>query len=77
MTILVYLFTSRLGILGTKGRLCNQGSLGLDGCSLLCCGRGYQTRIRDVEDKCNCRFEWCCNVVCEICKYKKEEFVCN
>ncbi|KAL1449190.1 hypothetical protein WDU94_000409 [Cyamophila willieti] len=66
-----------LGILGTKGRLCNQRSLGLDGCKLLCCGRGYMTRIRDVEEKCNCKFVWCCQVKCEVCRYKREEYVCN
>ncbi|XP_063238958.1 protein Wnt-3a-like [Bacillus rossius redtenbacheri] len=66
-----------LGILGTRGRLCNRTSPGLDGCRLLCCGRGYQTRVRDVEEKCRCRFVWCCNVVCDMCRYKKEEHVCN
>ncbi|XKL64244.1 hypothetical protein PGB90_004330 [Kerria lacca] len=65
------------GIMGTRGRLCNQGSLGVDGCPLLCCGRGYQIRVREVEEKCNCRFEWCCKVVCDVCKYKKEEYICN
>ncbi|CAH1641771.1 unnamed protein product [Spodoptera littoralis] len=34
-----------LGILGTRGRTCNRTSAGLDGCRLLCCGRGYQTRF--------------------------------
>ncbi|XP_049762246.1 protein Wnt-1-like [Schistocerca cancellata] len=66
-----------MGILGTRGRICNRTSMGLDGCRLLCCGRGYQTRVRDVEEKCNCRFVWCCNVVCEMCRYKKEEHICN
>ncbi|KAK6642329.1 hypothetical protein RUM43_003830 [Polyplax serrata] len=66
-----------LGVLGTKGRLCNRTSLGLDGCRLLCCGRGYQTRLRDVEEKCKCRFIWCCNVVCEMCQYRIDEHVCN
>ncbi|RZF44644.1 hypothetical protein LSTR_LSTR000596 [Laodelphax striatellus] len=66
-----------LGVLGTRGRLCNRGSFGLDGCRLLCCGRGYQTRVREVEEKCKCRFVWCCNVVCETCRYKREEHVCN
>jgi len=63
--------------MGTKGRLCNQRSLGVDGCPLLCCGRGYQPRVREVEKECNCRFVWCCNVVCDNCKFKKEEYVCN
>ncbi|XP_014277212.1 protein Wnt-4 [Halyomorpha halys] len=66
-----------LGILGTHGRVCRRDSLGLDGCKLLCCGRGYQTRLREVEQQCNCHFVWCCNVICEICTFKKEEHICN
>ncbi|KOB65577.1 Protein Wnt, partial [Operophtera brumata] len=53
-----------LGILGTRGRTCNRTSAGLDGCRLLCCGRGYQTRVRDHEEKCKCKFVWCCKVQC-------------
>lgn len=67
----------RLGVPGTRGRVCNKNSLGLDGCSLLCCGRGYQTRVKDVVEKCNCRFVWCCDVKCEICRHTKEEHICN
>ncbi|XP_044744481.1 protein Wnt-1-like isoform X1 [Coccinella septempunctata] len=66
-----------LNVLGTRGRVCNRTSQGIDGCRLLCCGRGYQTRVREVEEKCKCNFVWCCNVVCEICRYRKEEHVCN
>ncbi|XP_050293050.1 protein Wnt-1-like [Anthonomus grandis grandis] len=66
-----------LNILGTRGRVCNLTSQGIDGCPLLCCGRGYQTRVKDVEEKCDCKFVWCCNVVCETCRFRKEEHVCN
>ncbi|XP_058788878.1 protein Wnt-1-like [Phymastichus coffea] len=66
-----------LGIPGTRGRICNRTSLGLDGCRLLCCGRGYQTRVRDVVEKCNCRFVWCCDVKCDMCRHTREEHVCN
>lgn len=66
-----------LGILGTRGRICNRTSHGIDGCQLLCCARGYQTRIRHVEEKCKCQFVWCCNVKCEMCSYKREEHICN
>ncbi|XP_054277676.1 protein Wnt-4-like [Macrosteles quadrilineatus] len=66
-----------LGVLGTRGRLCNRGSPGLDGCRLLCCGRGYQTRVKEVEEKCHCRFVWCCDVKCDLCRYKREEHICN
>ena len=43
----------------------------------LCCGRGYQTRWIDLEEKCNCRFVWCCHVQCDICKQRKELHLCN
>ncbi|ERL90021.1 hypothetical protein D910_07379 [Dendroctonus ponderosae] len=66
-----------LNILGTRGRVCNLTSQGIDGCPLLCCGRGYQTRVKDVEEKCQCAFVWCCNVVCNTCRSRKEEHVCN
>lgn len=59
--------------MGTYDRVCQ----GLDGCRHLCCHRGFQIRLRDVEEKCKCKFIWCCNVVCEVCRYKKEEYICN
>lgn len=66
-----------LGVLGTQGRLCNHTSYGMDGCRLLCCGRGYQTVVREVEEKCHCKFVWCCKVQCEMCRYQREEHYCN
>ncbi|XP_055382776.1 protein Wnt-1-like [Condylostylus longicornis] len=67
----------KLNILGTKGRFCNRTSPGIDGCRLLCCGRGYQTRLRQVQEKCKCKFVWCCSVKCAMCNYKREEHICN
>lgn len=32
------------------------------GCNLLCCGRGYITEEREVFERCNCTFHWCCQV---------------
>jgi len=66
-----------LGVLGTKLRTCNKTSKANDGCSLMCCGRGYQTRWIDTEEKCNCRFVWCCQVQCEVCRDRKELHLCN
>lgn len=63
------------GSLGTKGRICNQTSE-TDGCDLLCCGRGYSTHIKTEYVNCNCQFQWCCNVTCNICKVKKKVHVC-
>lgn len=66
-----------LKILGTQGRRCNATSLDTDSCKLLCCGRGYHTMVRSVQDKCNCKFIWCCRVDCQKCMVQKEEHFCN
>ncbi|XP_022708638.1 protein Wnt-1-like [Varroa jacobsoni] len=66
-----------LGVYGTSGRACNASSYGLDGCRLLCCGRGYVTIVREVDEKCNCKFVWCCEVKCETCRVKKVEHFCK
>lgn len=62
---------------GTSGRVCNRTSSGMDGCSSLCCGRGFFTvRVHRVE-KCNCRFYWCCYVRCERCEHDEWVTVCR
>uniref|UniRef100_A0A182MVE6 Protein Wnt n=1 Tax=Anopheles culicifacies TaxID=139723 RepID=A0A182MVE6_9DIPT len=66
-----------MGIFSTRGRFCNRTSYGIEGCRLLCCGRGYQTRVRNVEEKCNCKFVWCCSVKCDTCSMRKDEHICN
>nr|ALL53301.1 WntA ligand [Thamnocephalus platyurus] len=66
-----------LELLGTRGRECNRTSVGTDGCLLLCCGRGYRTIVRMEEEKCNCRFEWCCKVKCEKCIVRRDIYICN
>ncbi|GCB70871.1 hypothetical protein scyTo_0010873 [Scyliorhinus torazame] len=47
---------SKVGTAGTTGRACNNTSLGLDGCDLLCCGRGFQTLAERVTERCHCTF---------------------
>lgn len=66
----------KLGIEGTIGRQCNDTSIGVDGCDLMCCGRGYKTEELIVSERCNCTFHWCCEVKCNTCKIKKMVHTC-
>lgn len=66
-----------LGSLGTDGRYCNRTTKGVDGCDLLCCGRGYNTHQIDRTWQCRCKFQWCCNVHCDVCHERFEEYTCK
>ncbi|XP_065163036.1 protein Wnt-1 isoform X1 [Atheta coriaria] len=66
----------KLGIQGTHGRQCNDTSIGVDGCDLMCCGRGYRTQEVVVQERCNCTFHWCCEVKCDTCRIKKTIHTC-
>ncbi|CAL4177516.1 unnamed protein product, partial [Meganyctiphanes norvegica] len=66
----------KLGLQGTKGRECNNTSDGVDGCDLMCCGRGYHTRTMEVKERCSCTFKWCCEVSCQICRRMKTTHTC-
>ncbi|XP_063448175.1 protein Wnt-5a-like [Mytilus trossulus] len=59
---------STTGSLGTVGRECNRLSEGMDGCRLMCCGRGYNTFKRKLIERCQCKFHWCCYVKCRTCE---------
>uniref|UniRef100_A0A1B0CVR7 Protein Wnt n=1 Tax=Lutzomyia longipalpis TaxID=7200 RepID=A0A1B0CVR7_LUTLO len=66
----------RLGIQGTHGRQCNDTSIGVDGCDLMCCGRGYRTQEVTVVERCACMFHWCCEVKCKLCRIQKTIHTC-
>ncbi|KAH8856785.1 Protein wingless [Schistosoma japonicum] len=63
-------------ILGTKGRLCNSSSIGMNNCRHLCCGRGYITHHYYTMESCNCKFIWCCRVECQQCLVLKKVETC-
>ncbi|XP_013793337.1 protein Wnt-7b-like, partial [Limulus polyphemus] len=65
------------GSLGTVGRRCNRSSTGIDGCDLLCCGRGYNTHQYTRTWQCNCKFHWCCFVNCHTCNERTEVYTCK
>ncbi|XP_055856948.1 protein Wnt-2 [Episyrphus balteatus] len=66
-----------LGSLGTVGRNCNRTSTGTQSCDLLCCGRGYNTHQINRTSQCRCKFQWCCQVQCDICNEMFEEYTCK
>lgn len=65
------------GSLGTQGRLCNKTSEGMDGCELMCCGRGYDQFKTVQRERCHCKFHWCCYVKCKLCTEIVDQFVCK
>ncbi|KAL4217417.1 Protein Wnt-10a [Mactra antiquata] len=62
---------------GTTGRFCNKTSDGVGNCDTLCCGRGYNTLKVKRTERCNCKFHWCCYVVCQTCVYNEWVTVCK
>ncbi|KAG7258330.1 hypothetical protein CRUP_023665 [Coryphaenoides rupestris] len=65
------------GLVGTQGRLCNKTSEGMDGCELMCCGRGYDQFKTYKHERCHCKFHWCCYVKCKRCTTLVDQFVCK
>lgn len=67
----------RQGVPGTRGRKCIKDSSGTDGCKLLCCKKGYNTRIETVTKRCSCKFYWCCKVKCKSCTKNETIHTCK
>ncbi|XP_017315023.1 protein Wnt-11 isoform X1 [Ictalurus punctatus] len=82
---LVYLISSpdyctsniKHGSYGTTDRQCNKTASGSGSCNLMCCGRGYNTYTEQVEERCHCRYHWCCYVTCKKCTHTVERHVCK
>ncbi|KAK3599049.1 hypothetical protein CHS0354_012537 [Potamilus streckersoni] len=64
------------GSLGTSGRECDPKSPGVEGCELLCCGRGYDSKQVTFKENCKCEFHWCCKVICQTCIVEKTLHYC-
>ncbi|XP_043935504.1 protein Wnt-4-like isoform X2 [Protopterus annectens] len=65
------------GVLGTTGRQCNKTSHAIDGCELMCCGRGFNTAEAEVVERCSCKFRWCCSVKCKQCRNIVQVHTCR
>lgn len=65
------------GTLGTSGRECNPETTGKGSCAYMCCGRGHHTFKREIEERCECRYVWCCYVKCKKCKKTITVSTCN
>lgn len=48
-------------------------------CKKLCRSCGWHIKkLQEVQTKrCNCKFNWCCNVTCDVCNEVVEKFYCN
>ena len=66
-----------IGTLGTQGRVCNIHSNGEDGCTKMCCDRGWSTIKTKIKERCKCKFHWCCYVECKTCVKDVELTVCK
>ena len=46
-------------------------------CETFCCNGQYVEEVKTVSQSCNCRFIWCCRVVCDTCTYNVTEYRCT
>ena len=67
----------KTGSLGTTGRRCTLNSDDVDGCTLMCCGRGHNTYTTKVSTRCHCKFHWCCYVKCKTCEETVDIHTCK
>ena len=70
-------YDTSTGSYGTSGRQCDNEAQDMSGCSLLCCGRGYHTLQETEVQKCNCKFKWCCKVICDTCANVTTTYICR
>ncbi|XP_065052223.1 protein Wnt-6-like [Rhopilema esculentum] len=67
----------KTGSMGTSGRRCVPGDGKLNSCSILCCDKGEEKSFVILEEHCNCTFQYCCDVHCEICRKNVTSYTCK
>lgn len=66
----------RHGIAGIQSRICSIDKSAPNSCDKLCC-RGYTRNVYKRSQTCECKFQYCCSIVCSECPVVTEEYVCN
>ena len=45
-------------------------------CEDICCGQQFRHQRTVGSYYCNCRFQWCCDIICDICTDVIEKYYC-
>lgn len=68
-------------ISGTAGRECvvnDELNSSSHHCNNLCCGRGEEEFTKIIKQPCECKFVWCCEVIClKICTSEVKRHRCK
>ncbi|VDM59963.1 unnamed protein product [Angiostrongylus costaricensis] len=46
-------------------------------CGRICCGKGFQISHEVIQYKCDCKFVWCCKLICKDCLQHRWVSTCN
>ena len=46
-------------------------------CETFCCSGSYAATSKTALELCNCRFRWCCDVICEKCNITMTKYHCT
>ncbi len=46
-------------------------------CESFCCSGSYEVETNMVSELCNCRFQWCCDVICDRCNVTMTKYRCT